>query len=1018
MFSASGSGYAISFFESRQGNLTFRQDGPFDSIGTSLSSSDSAAFLALPEPDGKTGVLFVSKDDNSHLQWKTLRSTGTSFSVSELTSTSIAYDGNISVCPITSTSSLDLINVCYSDTAVETDVSILHFSGDGFVTVSGVTQPPSGSSLQNYTPYFGDLRGVGRTDCLFCYYNDNSNQLDMTSLPCAVSDAPANHIVGYTNGLGATLSVVYAPLTDVTVYVESSDGTGAANPYVNALSRLSSSQLAIDSSVATPNVNGCTRSQLVRFPKYVVKQFTSCALPSVQPTITSTVDFSYGNARMAFDGRGWLGFETIMHTSDVLGTSTTNHYLQSFPYISQMVKSETQDISTPDTPIMLKSTTYSLSASFSGHGTQCYTTIPSITQSSYENGNLSYSVNVAHDYDSYANLVKSTISTAGKPDLVISQTYNNDTNKWIIGCPASKSITSGTTLMKQTCFVYLTGTAAVSQITKLVSDSSSIVENYSYGAAGNLIKAEGPWHASSTFTYDATFTFPVSVTSSVDDTLSLTNSASYDFGVGQVASATDPNGYIRAREYDVLGRVVQALEGESSDSLTVVGKWAYQMDDDNCYICVKDTICDSSTNSWSTMTTYLDGSGRPWKEAIPNVSDTTEIVYNQVAYDGAGRIFEHYRKYTSNTANPVFTTFLYDGLSRRTQALCPSVDSDAAPYTVTYDYNYANNQTTITQTNSVDNKVTKTIYEQFANFESGSHLFTLPLAVGSVDGLGQTITTAVDALHRVTSVTDPSSVCVSQNWDGISRLTSRTISNPDNITPSIISNFSVSYDNDSGTKTVTNECTSSSVVFEQDYLYRLTTRTAPEDTVTYSYDDTNAGALGRLSSIVSSTGVTEAFTYDTRGCMQTSSLSLDGQTFTSSFAFTTGYLLSTVTNPDSSVLTRTYFSNSGVVNGVQLQSGNTSVSTVFTNFDNAFFSPQGFDLGNGLTNTITLADNGVPVEAVLSQDSTDLIQQTWTLNPCSRLTAYNSSSSNDTNRSYVYSLDGEVFYHKSDDCKD
>ena len=152
--------------------------------------------------------------------------------------------------------------------------------------------------------------------------------------------------------------------------------------------------------------------------------------------------------------------------------------------------------------------------------------------------------------------------------------------------------------------------------------------------------------------------------------------------------------------------------------------------------------------------------------------------------------------------------------------------------------------------------------------------------------------------------------------------------------------------------------------------------------------------------------------------MQTSSLSLDGQTFTSSFAFTTGYLLSTVTNPDSSVLTRTYFSNSGVVNGVQLQSGNTSVSTAFTNFDNAFFSPQGFDLGNGLTNTITLADNGVPVEAVLSQDSTDLIQQTWTLNPCSRLTAYNSSSSNDTNRSYVYSLDGEVFYHKSDDCKD
>lgn len=287
----------------------------------------------------------------------------------------------------------------------------------------------------------------------------------------------------------------------------------------------------------------------------------------------------------------------------------------------------------------------------------------------------------------------------------------------------------------------------------------------------------------------------------------------------------------------------------------------------------------------------------------------------------------------------------------------------------------------------------------------------VPLSVSSVDELGQVVTTAFDALHREVSIRDPTGVFVSQEWDCISRMTGRKVSNSGAIKP--INEFSISYDDNTGAKTIANQCKGSKIVFTQDRLYRLTERTADvHDKTTYTYDDVHAGAQGRLSSVWSSTGVSEAFSYDPRGCMRASSLIVDNKTFTTSFEYTTSYELSKIVNPDKSILTKTFFDKSGIVKQVQLQDANskTSVSCTFSNFDNGFQSPQHCELGNGLTSTVELAGNGVPRKAIVSKGSTTLLQQTWTLDSHSRLKAYNPSPSDDTNRVFKYNAGGKWYY--------
>ena len=197
-----------------------------------------------------------------------------------------------------------------------------------------------------------------------------------------------------------------------------------------------------------------------------------------------------------------------------------------------------------------------------------------------------------------------------------------------------------------------------------------------------------------------------------------------------------------------------------------------------------------------------------------------------------------------------WTEYLPDGTSRIAKIISPPVTSDVDPVTITYDNSYRNDQAIITQTKSSagegDDTVTQTVLQYFPNTDISSSQYVVPLAVSSVDEASHSVTSRFDALQRSVSVTDPNSVYVSQQWDSLSRLTSRKISNPQEMGPSCISNISLEYDDPNAKVTITNECTGVKTNLLKDCLGRLIERTSPDEVLSLTYDNVKARAQGRL----------------------------------------------------------------------------------------------------------------------------------------------------------------------------
>ena len=112
-------------------------------------------------------------------------------------------------------------------------------------------------------------------------------------------------------------------------------------------------------------------------------------------------EYLYKNGRVAFDGRGWIGFDSIAQRFEV---TTMNIYRQDFPFLAQISKTEVKETASSNP---LKTTAYSLvnQVTDSVHRV----TIPVIRQTSYEAGRTAHLVEVAHDYDNFSNIVKTMI---------------------------------------------------------------------------------------------------------------------------------------------------------------------------------------------------------------------------------------------------------------------------------------------------------------------------------------------------------------------------------------------------------------------------------------------------------------------------------------------------------------------------------------------------------------------------------------------------------------------------------
>jgi len=221
-----------------------------------------------------------------------------------------------------------------------------------------------------------------------------------------------------------------------------------------------------------------------------------------------------------------------------------------------------------------------------------------------------------------------------------------------------------------------------------------------------------------------------------------------------------------------------------------------------------------------------------------------------------------------------------------------------------------------------------------------------------------TTTTSLDALDRVNSVTDPSSLVTSYTHDGLSNLTA--LQSPD-------SGASSSTFDAAGNALTHTDAKGIVATSTYDALNRKTSTSYMDTTanVTYTYDEANSvtgctasAPIGRLTRMVEN-AVSTTYCYDARGNVIQKTQVVSGRTDSTSYSYTAADRLSGETTPDGTVIGYAFNSN-GRISGVQVTpSGSTSASpTVVSNVTWLPFGPiSSYTLGNGQVVTRTYDAN-------------------------------------------------------------
>lgn len=991
---SSGTNYfKIDFIESKKGVLTYRSDNPFASCSGKISWTESSTVLPIAaDHDSKTSLLFVSKNAQGKLQTQLARSTGvTLLPESQPTVTSVSYDGNATISRATSTGAVNLLNV--RDTSNGPNLDVFLFDSKSFSLISSVQQP-QGVSKGSIVSW-ADPRGIGRVDCVMGTI-DTTGKVTIKSMPCSSSNSqPVDYICGYENGLASTVTVLYAPLSDSSTYTASDQGTRCTTAAMNAMARNAASSKEIAK----------TRSEIVHFPYYVVKQLSVC--PNLAcPDVREIQQWTYTNARLEFSGRGWLGFETISRESQSIGVVETTSYFQSFPYLGQVSRTETREVSGDE---LCQVNEYPWDHVELNDKKNVSIRLPSLRETFYEAGNSSHAVDVSFIYDDYANLTKTFIacSQTGSIPLTIHSKYSNDLHRWVIGNKTSESVEQSGNVLKKSEYTYVPGTHIPNCTKKWIADSKWSSQVSEFDRAGNQISVKGPKSLRKDFTYDETYSHKTSIKTWTDASHALLEEAIYDLVLGKPLKVTDVNGYEILRKYDVLGRLLEVSESAAS----VLERRSYHFEGGQ-FFEKQLTSTGLGNDTWNRVISYFDGSERIWKTERSRPDDLSKSIYSFFKYDGAGRLIARARD-TMDIDSPSFTTYEYDTRSRLVQEVAPPIIANGSSVTTTYLYAAGKMTETRSDGNPSKNQVTTREISYLPNPEPSADNLVKSFVTELLTPLNQPVKTTFDGLGRPTTITDPSGVQLTLAYDGLSRQTKRHLK--DTARNKVVSHFTVIFDDDNCQNTVRNELTSSTITSKTDIVDRVIERETADETISFVYDDGGTYTKGKLFKASSSKGFTQQFDYDLRGHITLTQLQIDGFNYLTSSEWTSAGQLLKITNPDGTIVTRTFLPDGQSVSKIVISDGSVQASAIFSEYDNPFRRPLTCNFGNGIESNSSIASNGMLTKNTLKSAASDtvLLEQNWTIQASGQIGGYEVNKIDEfqtttlRDNTFQYDLDGD-----------
>lgn len=807
---------------------------------------------------------------------------------------------------------------------------VVYYSNGLFFTNETFSQNVNINSYDLSYPVNGDYNGDGKTDMLtlnsgngrFIYPSPFREERLLTKI---------------TNGLGAEINFSYELLTSRNVYTRSDNYS-----------------YDVPNTPIGQGING-NPYNVVLSPFYVLaKQNAPNGVGG-----TADISYTYRDAVMHRQGRGFLGFKKINVYDGPSGniTTTENDINPQFS-VPFTVKQYTVN---NGVTISENRFTNSFTALGTSYFDKRYTqkldnslSINSLTDAATE------SINTYDDYGNITNNVKNIGSWDGTA-LTTIETETTITSYGVHNTPVPAlpdSITAKRVrpthaeVIKKTKFLY---SPAGNLITKKEFDGRlyPVTTSYEYDRFGNAVmvsatagSSAGSNYRISQTIYDAQGRFALQKRQD-DNALEAMSKETftYDTKWGKPLTYTAPNGLTTSYEYDGFGRLTKTTLPEG---YAITQKLGWE-NTDGVYSQTSERL-----GGGSNVKIWYDILSREVKRQTSGFNN--QELTQTTGYDYKGNVISQVKPYYPGETL-ITTTTQYDQYNRVKQ-----VSNTASSSTYSY-AKVTGGQFKVTTTNAAGQSSSKTMDAagrvKTANDNGGKLSYTY-------DSWG----------NQLTVVNSNNTPIIKNTYDGYGRQTSLFDKNAGTTT----------YEyNGFGELIKQKDALNNTYTMKYDGLGRTVSRTGPEGTTTYQYDydPYTATTKNNLIKVTGFGGEITEYTYDNMNRMQTQKITVDGTAYTKQYAYDTYGNLVRTTYPSGVIVNDTYDRNSTLIKTTLTDGGTTS--TLFTaNAMNSTGIYTGYSYGNGKTSQVDYNSTlGVPTRYYTAgiQDLTfDFNAQTGNLN--------------------------------------
>lgn len=807
------------------------------------------------DADGRDDILVPYANS----RWYVLRSTGTTLQLVDTGRGSSGYDKNPQVIDVDGDGRQDLV--------VNGSSKLVFYNrGNAF---SGAVATGIGTQWAT-TTFPIDYNGDGRMDLIM-----PGNPASTTASTWHILQSTGSGFTVIDSGIASTGQANYPKPGDYngdgfvdlalaynSVWMLRQHASGVAD-YLRTVADGADGEAAFtykpltDSSIYTSGASAYPQMSL-RAPLYVV----SSVAVSNGVGGTNTQTYSYTTGRVDLQGRGFLGFRAVTMVDEQTQIQTKTTYSQTFPYVGMVEAVDTRIVNAAmplKTVVSARSTAQPYGGVY-----QVRNNSASETTNELDGSEVSTVTTAQAQFDDYGNPGQVTVTTMGGGSTITRttvNTYDNDPAQWHLGRLTSASVTSsgpGGTDTRTSAFEYDPGTGLLTAEIIEPSDPQLMLRTeYGYDGFGNKTSVTVKDSGSNSYpiqTATSTVSYAYGqLAANGTYTVTTTNAKGHselqviDARFGKPLSVTGPNSLTTQWAYDSLGRQIREIRADGTSTQTTYSH--------GC--CAPNALykVTSLSSGAVPVSVYYDRFGREVR--TETVSLDGRVVFKDTQYDARGQLIRASRPFFAN-ATPQWTDYQYDAIGRARQVTAP----DGGIVETTY-----NGFTTTIRHSSVNGAYEQSV-TRIADVEGN--------LVQAIDEGSQSTYYQYDPFGNLTRVTDPGNNVTVMTYDRRGRKTA--MNDPD------MGVWEYRYDA-LGQLRWQKDAKNQIVTMTYDVLGRMISRTEPEGTSTWTFDQPGSKGIGKLWKVTGPNAYSETVTYDALGRPSQTLQTLNGSNFTTGTSY-------------------------------------------------------------------------------------------------------------------------------------